>query len=563
MHTLENQSRDQRANQWLAWIVVGLAVGLQSCSHVVKDADAKDPPARVARLAALDGTVSFQPPGATTWSQATPNYTITTGDRLYTDADGRAELDFGSSALRLDGTSDVAVTNLNNDVTQLGLSRGTAIARVYQWSPNTTYEIDTPNGALLPLAPGSYRIVADPSGYTDVAVDDGRMQLTGPGLDRILSAGDAVRLSGSNPIQILAAAVPVIASALMNWSNTRDQRYVTTSPSQQYVSSTIPGWEDLNGYGTWSTVPQYGEVWTPTNVANDWTPYRDGHWAYVQPWGWTWVDDQPWGYAPTHYGRWANLSNGWAWVPGPVVQQPVYSPAEVLFADVANAITGAQPETVQAWFPLAPGEPYVPWYPTSTEYVRRINITNLRNVRDIDRLIRVRDVNAIHWANQRKALTVVPATVLIAGAPVATSIIRVRPEQITRVRVQSHPLVHPAARLVMGGRPAVRPPATPRGIMVVRNAARVIPAPHSEHNNAKIATPMRNAPPAARAPARPVHATPTRAAPQHERAAPSHVAPQHERTAPSHAAPQHGHAAPASGHGKQDGGGQKGKPPHK
>ena len=75
----------------------------------------------------------------------------------------------------------------------------------------------------------------------------------------------------------------------------------------------------------------YGNVWTPAGVASDWAPYRYGHWVWVEPWGWTWVEDEPWGFAPFHYGRWAYAQHSWCWVPGPVVVRPVYSPALVAF----------------------------------------------------------------------------------------------------------------------------------------------------------------------------------------------------------------------------------------
>ncbi len=41
-----------------------------------------------------------------------------------------------------------------------------------------------------------------------------------------------------------------------------------------------------------------GTVWYPQSVPTNWAPYRDGHWAYVAPWGWTWIDDAPWGFNP-------------------------------------------------------------------------------------------------------------------------------------------------------------------------------------------------------------------------------------------------------------------------
>src|SRR3989442_15797597 len=71
-------------------------------------------------------------------------------------------------------------------------------------------------------------------------------------------------------------------------------------------------------------------VWIP-RVTIGWVPYHYGRWRWVEPWGWSWIDDAPWGFAPFHYGRWAYARNEWFWVPGPVVARPVYAPALVAF----------------------------------------------------------------------------------------------------------------------------------------------------------------------------------------------------------------------------------------
>ena len=44
-----------------------------------------DPPGRVARLSYMEGAVSFEPAGESDWSQASLNYPLTTGDRLWTE----------------------------------------------------------------------------------------------------------------------------------------------------------------------------------------------------------------------------------------------------------------------------------------------------------------------------------------------------------------------------------------------------------------------------------------------------------------------------------------------
>ena len=129
----------------------------------------------------------------------------------------------------------------------------------------------------------------------------------------------------------------------------------------------MTGYEDLDDYGRWQYVGGYGTVWVPSGVAVDWAPYRNGHWAFIDPWGWTWVEDEPWGFAPFHYGRWAYAGNRWCWVPGPVAVRPVFAPALVAFVGGGGFAIGGGPGV--GWFPLAPGEVFVPYYRGSRSYV--------------------------------------------------------------------------------------------------------------------------------------------------------------------------------------------------
>lgn len=77
-------------------------------------------------------------------------------------------------------------------------------------------------------------------------------------------------------------------------------------------------YDDLQPYGRWVDEPSYGHCWVPGGVAADWRPYSYGHWVYTD-FGWTWVSDEPWGWATYHYGRWFDDPGyGWVWVPGSV-----------------------------------------------------------------------------------------------------------------------------------------------------------------------------------------------------------------------------------------------------
>ena len=111
--------------------------------------DEGDPPGRVARLSLAEGKVSFQPSGETSWSEASVNRPVTTGDRLYTDQGARAELEVGPFAVRLSEATDVTLANLNDQLMQIGIGQGTVRVTIYQMPANNSVEIDTPNGALI------------------------------------------------------------------------------------------------------------------------------------------------------------------------------------------------------------------------------------------------------------------------------------------------------------------------------------------------------------------------------------------------------------------------------
>jgi hypothetical protein len=276
-----------------------------------------------------------------------------------------------------------------------------------------------------------------------------------------------------------------------DWCAVRDKRQ-DSSLSARYVAPGVVGAPDLDGYGTWRTYPDYGPVWVPTVVAPGWAPYRFGHWVWVAPWGWTWVDDAPWGYAPFHYGRWAFIGGSWGWCPGPIYARPVYAPALVAWVGgpgfgVSFGIGGGV-----GWFPLGFGEPFVPWYHAGPGYWRNVNVSNTRitNVTVINNYYNNRgSINNIHYANRAfpNAVTAVPQRAFVNSQPVGRNMVPVSGGELRNAHVVGGAPFEPSRTSVLGanaGRAAAIPPQQAFNRQPVRNLAPP-PAAASQFNNAR------------------------------------------------------------------------------
>ena len=431
-----------------------------------------DPPSRVGRLSFLSGSVSFRPGMVDDWTDATINYPLHAGDHLWTDTDARAELTVGSNAIRLAPQSAFGFLALDDRATQIRLSQGSVDVRVRTLGDDDSFEIDTPTGAISLLRPGTYRVDVDPTGdTTTVTVRHGQADVTAAGSAFAVHAGNAAVVSGgdSPSYDIRDAARP---DEWEDWCSSRDRRW-DDSRSSRYVSREIIGYEDLDDNGDWRDSPEYGPVWAPRKVVTGWAPYRYGHWAWVEPWGWTWIDDAPWGFAPFHYGRWVYWDGGWVWVPGRRVARPVYAPALVVF--VGGSGVGV------AWFPLAPEEPYVPGYRVSQTYIRNVNVTNV-NVTNIN----VTNVNVTNITYRNRAapgaVTVVSQETFVRARPVDKGILALARERLDQGRVVgSTARVAPDQHSVLG-RPDIMtvhrpPPAVTTREVVVRREPPPPPVP--------------------------------------------------------------------------------------
>ena len=334
-----------------------------------------EPPGRVGRLAFTDGTVSFHDNEQSDWTPAVVNTPLTTGDSLWTEPNARSEISLAGTRVRMDSATELDMLAIDDSQTRLQLDQGRIDIKTQAIDTSQPYQIVTPRGTITLQQQGDYYVEAgsteDP---TRLGVRAGAAQIQGlNGQVLAVRAGEVGEVTGdagTPQLRTIHSAPPPLPAY---WAD-RD-RQVSYDQPPQYLTAGVTGYEDLNHYGTWVNDSSYGEVWIPRAVPAGWAPYRTGHWSYEQPWGWTWIDDQPWGFAPYHYGRWANRNNRWIWVPPQRDVRPVYAPALVAFVGGIElaATLSRQSSAPVGWFPLGPREAYVPSYTTNRDYYQRIN----------------------------------------------------------------------------------------------------------------------------------------------------------------------------------------------
>ena len=400
-----------------ALIAFGVA-GVARTQDAPDQARPLDPPGRVGRLSFIEGPVQQRSAGDADFSRATLNYPITTGVAVATQDGGRAEIQVGSIAVRIGSDSELDVDDLGDHATTLTLARGEINVRLGQTAGGDRVEIVTPRGIADVVSAGQYHFDAGSTERpTQAAVFSGRVELPRDGGPTVLTSGQAALINSDEPSGLsLVASSP---DPLDEWAAARD-RGRTRPKVARTVSPEMTGGGDLDQYGTWRHDPRYGEVWRPSDLPAGWAPYRDGHWAWVPPWGWTWVDNEPWGFAPFHYGRWIYTAYGWEWVPGDYANYPVYAPALVGFVGFGPVVS---------WFPLAPFEVFVPSFFVSIDFVRRVNIANVNitniNISRVNGNIVVNNTTNVtinNFAN-RRFVTTVSTTSFTSGRSISSTML--------------------------------------------------------------------------------------------------------------------------------------------
>jgi hypothetical protein len=334
-----------------------LGVGVTRAAEGEEGAIGATPP----RLSFADGEVSYFRPGAQDWAPAQVNTALAPGDELYTGNRGNLELQVGARAfVRAWGDSQLGLVNDEPDFLQIKVTGGHVSLDLRSVESGRTVEIDTPHAAFTIERAGYYRVDVTETASSFVTRRSGQATMTPAG-------GQAVAIAASEEVVLEGTPTPTVRSYVApeldvwdRWNYARTDDLIDAI-SSRYVSSGVYGIDDLDHYGDWRVVPQYGSVWVPQSVPAGWAPYSTGRWVLDPYYGWTWVDTAPWGWAPYHYGRWVFVSGYWAWAPGPVVVRPVYAPALVAFFGGPSVRVAIGAPGV-SWVALSWGEPLVPWW---------------------------------------------------------------------------------------------------------------------------------------------------------------------------------------------------------
>ena len=231
--------------------------------------------------------------------------------------------------------------------------------------------------------------------------------------------------------------------------------------------------------GRWGADPTYGNVWFPTRVAADWAPYRDGHWAWVDPWGWTWVDDAP-GALPSpttaagrtcaadgagYPDRFAHVrtmrrhsSRSWVATTSSCRSRPATSAA----SDGSRSDRAKSTDRVLV----------------SRRYFENVNVSNtVVNTTVINNYYNNTNVTNVNYVNRQVpgAVVAVPTTAFVQSQQVARSAVRVTPQMVADAPVTTAAAVVPTERSVRGA--AAQGDKPPARVFERPVVARTAPAP--------------------------------------------------------------------------------------
>ena len=255
----------------------------------------------------------------------------------------------------------------------------------------------------------------------------------------ILGSGEQYTFAGTTQFSTMQR-LPLLM--ISRTGQQRDRRKIS-SASAQYVL------RDLTAITIWM-ITAIGKLFRTTDasglrsVAAGWAPNLFGHWVWIAPWGWTWIGDEPWGFAPFHYGRWAFVGGYWGWLPPTRCASSLCTGTCWFVGGSGFGVTVGFGGGVREYLGFRWARAmWVLGYRCSPRYIQNVNVTNTRvvtvtqvtNVYNNYTVNRTVNVNEYTYARNVSAVTVVDRETFVNARPVANATLRVTPEQFEKARV--------------------------------------------------------------------------------------------------------------------------------
>lgn len=321
------------------------------------------------RISLMEGDVQIKTQEAGEWGLASINAPVQEGDQVWVPEGGRIELQLNTGTyIRVDQDSALEILSTDENSSQFYLSQGHAY--IYYRAPEgNVIQVDTPDASTRAFDDAIFRIDI-PDQYTDVAVYSGYVETENQIGRTQINAGEMLSLGQDTNGEVSPIGEP---DEWETWNKERNDRILEyREASSRYLPPSIREYAyDLDSYGRWVDIPEYGHCWTPKITSGvNWAPYREGRWIWIGG-NYVWVADEPWGWAPYHYGRWTFVTGtGWCWVP-PAAGAVYWSPGYVGWVRTKDYV---------AWVPLAPGEIYYGhgYYGPHSENIINVNINQVR-----------------------------------------------------------------------------------------------------------------------------------------------------------------------------------------
>lgn len=292
-----------------------------------------------------EGGATLQRASEPTAEEAVANVPFLAGDRIWTDARGRIELQFADGSLvRLDSRSKldfVAHDDGRDERVVLRLWSGALMLHAMGRDADG-FAIETPAGLVETSDRAVVRVDFE-DGEARISVLQGGANLEGTrGRLVELEAGERSYLRRGEAPETARGFDPRRGDDFDDWDAERESREALAEGNLRSLPPEVAPYEgDLEANGSWYYMSEVGNVWRPY-VGAGWQPYENGHWDW-SAFGWTWIAGESWGWATSHYGRWGYSAGlGWYWIPG-----SVWAPAWVSWA-VSGDYVG--------WCPLGYGD---------------------------------------------------------------------------------------------------------------------------------------------------------------------------------------------------------------